>query len=89
MSVLSHDVEVKRGAIVRNSIIYSGAIIGENAVVENAIIDENVAVGSGARIGVSAEKEKKIAVLGRGITVSDGAVVVAGEIIDKNVGEEN
>ena len=89
MSVISHDVEVKTGAVVKNSIIYSGVVVGENAVVENAIIDENVTIGKGARIGVSAEKEKKIAVLGRGITVSDGAVVVAGEIIDKNVGEEN
>ena len=89
MSVISHDVEVKSGAVVKNSIIYSGVVIGENAVVENAIIDENVVVGKGARIGVSAEKERKIAVLGRDIKVADGAVVVAGEIIDKNVGEEN
>ncbi len=87
-SVISHDVEIAKGASVKDSIIFAGAKIGENAIVENAIIDEDVIVGKGARIGVSAEKEKKIAVLGRGIKVSDGAVVVAGEILDKNVGEE-
>ena len=88
-SILSHDVEIGKGAVVKNSIIFSGVKIEDNAVVDNAIIDENVVIGKGAKVGVSKESAKKIAVLGRDITVSDGAEVVAGEIIDKNVGGEN
>ena len=87
-SILSHDVIVKTGAVVKNSVIFAGATVQENAVIENAIIDEDVIVGRGATVGVSSETEKKIAVLGRGIKVADGAVVVAGEILDRNVGEE-
>ncbi len=83
--VLSHDVEIKKGAVVTDSIIFSGAVIGENAVIDNSIIDENVCVGKGVKIGAGSEKDKKIAVLGRDISIADGAVVLAGEIIDKSV----
>ena len=60
-------------------------MIGENTVVDYSIIDEKVTVGSDAKIGAEKQDELKIAVLGRDITVSDGATVIAGEIIDKNV----
>ena len=86
-SILSHDVVVKKGAIIRNSIIYGESVIGENAVVDYSIIDEKVTVQSGAVIGAENEKGKPpvITVLGRDITVSAGAKVDAGSIIDKNV----
>ena len=86
-SILSHDVVVKKGAVIRNSIIYGESVIGENAVVDYSIIDEKVTVQSGAVIGAENEKGKPpvITVLGRDITVSAGAKVDAGSIIDKNV----
>ncbi len=81
--VLSHDVKIAKGAVVRNSVIYANAEIGENAAVDRAIIDENARIGKGAKVGEDGKTE--ITVLGRDVVVSDGAVVKAGEIIDENV----
>ena len=84
-SILSHDVIVKKGAVVKNAIIYSGTTIEENAEVNYAIIDENVLVGKGAKVGEKCDGELKVSVLGRDITVSEGKQVKAGDIIDENV----
>ena len=85
-SILSHDVKIAKGAVVKNSIIYACAEIGEGAVVEHAIIDENVKIGKNAAVGEGQKDESlSVAVLGRDITVSDNAVVGAGQIIDENV----
>lgn len=85
-SVLSSDVTIKSGAIVKNSVIMSDVIIEEGAIVEYAIIDEGTIVGKNAKVGNPKSDGKGIAVLGSGITVSDGAIVEGGKIIDKNVG---
>ncbi len=86
-SILSHDVVIKKGAVIRNSIIYSQSVIEENAVINYSIIDEKVVVGNGAKVGGDTETGKSpvITVLGRDITVSDGTEIAAGEIVDKNV----
>ena len=84
-SILSHDVEIKKGAIVRNSIIFSESVIGENSTVDYSIVDEKVSVGNDAVIGENNAGELKIAVLGRDISVADGAKVAAGKIVDENV----
>ena len=85
--ILSHDVVIKKGAVIRNSIIYSQSVIEENAVINYSIIDEKVVVGNGAKVGGDTETGKSpvITVLGRDITVSDGTEIAAGEIVDKNV----
>ncbi|RKZ05610.1 hypothetical protein DRQ05_06155 [bacterium] len=49
-SVLSPRVEVEKGAIVENSIVFHDSIIREGAVVKNAILDKEVIVGKGVRI---------------------------------------
>ncbi len=83
-SVFSHNVVVEEGATVKNSVIFSGTIIKKGATVENSIIDEYVVIGENAKVG-SKTDEKLISVIGREVKVSDGAIVPAGEIIDKNV----
>ena len=50
-----------------------------------SIVDEKVSVGNGAVIGENNAGERKIAVLGRDISVADGAKVAAGKIVDENV----
>ena len=82
-SVLSYNVTVEKGATVKNSVIFSGTTIKEGAVIENAIIDENVVIGKGAKVGED-NNQKSISVVGREVVISDGGVVKAGEIIDKN-----
>ena len=73
-SILSNDVIIKKGAVVKNSVIFS-----------ESIIDEKVKVSRNAKIGSGRYDELKIAVLGRDITVSEGAIVDAGNIIDESI----
>jgi glucose-1-phosphate adenylyltransferase len=50
-SVLSPGVRVRRGAVVRHSIIMTDTVVREGAVVDRCIIDKQVAVGRGAYLG--------------------------------------
>ena len=50
-SVLSPGVQIRQGAIVRNSIVMTDTVIEEMAVVDRAIIDKNVRVGARSKIG--------------------------------------
>jgi glucose-1-phosphate adenylyltransferase len=50
-SVLSPGVQIRAGAMVRDSIIMTDTVIGPEAVVDRTIIDKNVVVGNGARLG--------------------------------------
>ena len=71
--------------MVKNSIVFSGTVIGEGSVIENSIVDENVSVGKACRIGECKDKTKKIAVLGRDISVSDHSVIPDGAMVDCDV----
>ena len=84
-SVLASDVTIGRGAVVKNSIIMSDTIVEEGASIEYSIIDERIKRGKNAVIGDAEATNKGSAVLGSDITVSDGARVHGGEIIDKDV----
>ena len=83
-SVLSHNVEVEEGAVVKNSIIFSGVKIKSGACVENSIIAEDAVIEKGAKVG-GVTDDKKIAVIGGGITISEGKVISAGEMVEKDV----
>ena len=87
-SVLASNVIVKKGAVVRNSIIMSESVIGEDTLVEYSIVDEKTIIGSGAIVGGLVNSKRKITVLGRNITVADGATIAPGEIVDKSVAKE-
>ena len=84
-SVLASNVIVKKGAVVKNSIIMGDTIIEEDAKVVYSIIDENVVIGKNAVVGEPQKNKNGIALLGRSITVGDGAVVKGGAIVDKDV----
>jgi glucose-1-phosphate adenylyltransferase len=49
-SIISRNVKVGRGAVVKNSIILADTVIGENAVVNNAVIDKYSRVSSGVHV---------------------------------------
>ena len=83
-SVLSSNVVVEQGATVTDSIIMSGTVIKSGASVQYAVIDEHVTVGNNAVVGKEKAQAGGITVLGRDITVADGAVVSSGSIIDKD-----
>lgn len=81
-SVLSYNVKVGKGAIIKNSIIFSNVEIGEGAVIDHAIIDEEVVIGKNAKVGENVE-DNKIAVVGREYILGDGEVIQAGQIVEK------
>ena len=86
-SVLSSNVIVEKGAIVKDSVIMSNTVIRKGAEINYSIIDEDVCVGESAVIGESKTTAKGISVLGRGIKIGSGAKVTAGQIVDKSVNE--
>lgn len=60
-SILSTNVDVKKGAQIIDSVIMPGVKIGKNAVIKHAIIGENAEIGTGA---VVEDEKGKIAVVG-------------------------
>ena len=61
-SVLSPNVVVEKGAVVRDSILMNGVRVKQGAQVQYAILDEQVSVEADARIGDG----KELCVIGRG-----------------------
>lgn len=91
-SVIGTDCVIEEGAVVRDSVLMGNIVVKAGATVDYSIIDEEVTIGANAKVGddktVACKVEGNtngITVLGRGISVSDGATVAAGEIADKNV----
>lgn len=83
-SVLSSNVVVEKGAVVRDSVIMSGTVIKAGSEVNYSIIDENVVIENGAKVGEIKGNGVGIAVLGKCITIGKNVTVKAGEIIDKD-----
>ncbi|MBR6737811.1 MAG: glucose-1-phosphate adenylyltransferase [Clostridia bacterium] len=83
-SVLSHNVEIEEGASVISSVIFSGVKIKKGAKIVNSIIAEDAVIGENAVVGAVTE-DKKIAVVGGGITISSGKTVEAGAMVEKDV----
>lgn len=60
-SILSHNVKVGKGSVIKDSFIMSNAIIGENVTIDHAIVGEDAHIYDGAKL---IGKEKDIAVCG-------------------------
>ncbi len=53
-SILSPYVRVEEGAVVRSSVIMSGALVGEHSSVDQCVLDEDVIIGKYCRVGFGA-----------------------------------
>ena len=84
-SVLSSNVIIEKGAVVKDSVIMSGTVIKAGAEVNYSIIDEDVVIENGAKVGEPKAENVGIAVLGKAITIGKNATVKAGEIVDKSI----
>lgn len=90
-SVIGTNCIIEDGAEVVDSVLMGNITVKKGAKIYYSIIDEDVVIGEKAEVGSPKEEAPKsgktsgITVLGRGVTVSDGGIVVAGEIIDKSV----
>jgi len=81
-SVVGTDCVIEKGAVVKDSVLMGHITVKQGAQVTYSIIDEEVCIGKKSKVE---SKTGGIAVLGRGVCVSDGKCVAAGEIVDKNV----
>ncbi|MCL1935816.1 MAG: glucose-1-phosphate adenylyltransferase [Defluviitaleaceae bacterium] len=86
-SIISPDVIIEKGAVIRNSIIMQKCVIKKDVIIENAILDFGVMVGDGAKIGAfeNIPNKQKPSVYYSGITVlGEDSVVPKGIVIGKN-----
>ena len=80
-SVLSNDVHVEPGAVVRDSVIMSGVTIKAGARVSYAIIDSDTVIGENADLG-DPRDGGQILVLASGLSVPPDSVIRGGELVD-------
>ena len=84
-SVVSAGCVIGKGAEIHDSVIMPGVVIEPGAQIRHAIVAEECVIKAGAKVGeyqaeTSVDKIQ-IAVIGKGKTIAEGAVVPAGEII--------
>lgn len=91
-SVIGTNCVIEKGAEVYDSVLMGNITVKAGAKINYAIIDEEVTIGEKALVGTCREEALKletktagIAVIGRGVNVKKNGVVLAGEIVDKNV----
>ncbi|NLJ54372.1 MAG: glucose-1-phosphate adenylyltransferase [Intrasporangiaceae bacterium] len=81
-SVLGPGVIIQKGAVVEDSVIGRDVVVQAGARVHTAIVDDSCRIGRDAQVGeppvASRVRDKDIALLGLGSTVSASAVVPAG-----------
>ena len=80
-SVLSANVTVEEGAVVKDSVLMQGTTVKKNASVLYSIIDEEAVIGEGASVGNDKENAKEVTVLGMGANLPAKAVVEEGKIL--------
>lgn len=80
-SVLSANVTVEKGAVVKDSVIMQGTTVKKNATVLYSIIDEEAIVSEGAVVGGDKESAKEVTVLGMGAKLPEGAKIDEGKIL--------
>ena len=86
-SVLSSQVIVEEGAVVKDSIIMTNCIIGKNVMIERAIVDENCIIGANTQIGLGANIKNfdKPDIYNTGITViGEDSIIPENVEIGKN-----
>lgn len=83
-SVLFSGIKVRKGTVIKNSVILPNVVIGENTSIDYSIIDVGCNILDGAVIGSDAEGADKITVIGADITIGEGAIVPAGEMIEED-----
>ncbi len=83
-SVLFSGVQVKAGAIVKDSVIMPDTVIEEGAQVNYAMTDVKVDIKAGAKVGAPKDRGAGIAVIGAGITIGAGVTVDGGVMVEED-----
>ncbi len=86
-SVISTNVVIEEGAVVKDSIIMENCVIGKNAVIDRCIIDRNTVIGNNVIMGEGENipNEDKPKIYNTGITVVGSDSVIPDNVaIGKN-----
>ena len=78
-SLLGASVRVRGNSKVRNSVVFDGTEVLDGAEIDYAIIAENCVIKKGAKIQGTIDN---ITVIGEGVTIEEGQVVGAGEMVE-------
>ncbi len=79
--VISPGVKVRKGAVVKDSVIMQGCVVKSGARVLYSILDEEVTVGENCVVGNDRENAKEVSVVGASATLPDGMVIEEGKIV--------
>lgn len=82
-SILSNDVHVEAGAVVRDSVIMSGVTVKAGAHISYAIVDSDTVIGENASLG-DAREGGSLLVLASGLSLPAGTAIRGGELVDKD-----
>ena len=85
--VIGADVQIGRGAVIRDSIIMRDTVIGDNVTIDKSIIAENCKIGSNVELGFGDEKPNVLNenIYGFGlVTIGEDSVIPDGVKIGKN-----
>ena len=83
-SIISTGCTIGKGAEIRDSVIMPNVVIENGVRISHAIVAEDCVIRAGATVGADQEgsvETLKISVIGKGKTISEGAVVAPGEIL--------
>ncbi len=86
-SVISKNVVIEEGAVIRDSIIMENCVIGANTVIDRCIIDQDTKIGANIKMGVGENiiNEDKPKIYNTGITVIGSNTIVPDNLtIGKN-----
>ena len=85
--VIGANVQIGRGAVIRDSIIMRDTVIGDNVTIDKSIIAENCKIGSNVELGFGEEKPNVLNenIDGFGlVTIGEDSVIPDGVKIGKN-----
>ena len=85
--VIGANVQIGRGAVIRDSIIMRDTVIGDNVTIDKSIIAENCKIGSNVELGFGDEKPNVLNenIYGSGlVTIGEDSVIPDGVKIGKN-----
>ncbi len=90
-SILFANVNIEKGAVVKDSIIMPGTTVKSGAVVQYAIVAENAVIEENAVVGERPEAMENlddwgVTVVGNGVTVGKGAKALPKEQIATDIG---
>lgn len=89
-SIIFHEVTVKEGAVIRNSILMPGVIVEKDARIEYSIIGADTRIGSEVCMGACSnvqdpERHPDITVIGQSLTIAGGTVIPAGAMVGESI----